>query len=57
MGAFGLSVLLLAMDSIEVSLDVDCMSSLDVESVPSGSELVDFCEVLVDSLDSLLTGC
>ena len=54
MGTLGLSVLLLAVDCIDVSLDVDCVSSLDVES-SSGSELVNFCEVLVGSLDSLDT--
>ena len=56
MGALGLSVLLLAVDIVEVWLVVDCMSSLDVESVsvsPSGLELVDFCDWLIGSLNSL----
>ena len=54
MGILGLSVLLLA---VEVWLVVDCMSSLDVESVSvavsSGLVLVDFCNSFVGSLDSL----
>ena len=54
MGNLGLSVLLLA---VKVLLVVDCMSSLDVESVSvsvsSGLELVDFCNSLVGLLDSL----
>ena len=54
MGILGLSILLLA---VEVWLVVDCMSSLDVESVSvsvsSGLVLVDFCNSLVGSLDSL----
>ena len=56
MGAPGLSVLLLAVDSMEVLLVVDCVLSLKMECVlmsSSGSELVDFCEVLVESLSSL----
>ena len=56
MGNFGLSVLLLAVHSVDVSADVDCVSSPDVECVSvssSGSELVDFWEMLVDYLDSL----
>ena len=43
----------MAVGSVDVSLDVKCVSSLDVESSSSGSELVDFCEVLVDSLNTL----
>ena len=54
MGNLGLSVLLLV---VGVWLVVDCMSSLDVESVSvlvsSGLELVDFCDSLVGSLNSL----
>ena len=54
MGILGLSILLLA---VEVWLVVDCVSSLDVESVSvsesSGLELVDFCNSLVGSFDSL----
>ena len=52
MGTLGLSVLLLA---VEVWFVVDCMSSLDVESVSvsSGLDVVDFCDSLVGSLDSL----
>ena len=56
MGMCGLSVLLLAVDCVDVSLDVDCMSSLDVEHVSlslSESELVDFLELLVGLLDFL----
>ena len=56
MGNLGLSVLLLA---VEVWLVVDCVSSLDVESVfVSSSELrlVDFCDSLVGSLDSVGAG-
>ena len=55
MGTLSLSVLLLAVDSVEVLLDVDCVSSPDVECVSvssSGLELVDFWEVPVGSLDS-----
>ena len=50
MGILGLSVLLLA---VEVWLVVDCVSSLDVESVSvsSGLEQVDCCDSLVGSLD------
>ena len=55
-GILGLSVLLLA---VEVWLVVDCMSSLDVESVSvsvsSGLELVEFCDSLVGLFDSLDT--
>ena len=47
-GILGQSVLLLAVD---IWLVVDCMSSLDVESisvsVSSGLELVDFCDTLM----------
>ena len=53
MGALGLSDLFPAVDSVEGLSVMDCVSSLDVEcvSVSSyGSELVDFCEWLVDSL-------
>ena len=53
-GILGLSVLLLA---VQVWLVVDCMSSLHVESISvselPGLELVDFCNSLVGSLDSL----
>ena len=48
-----LSVLLLAVDSVDVSLGLDCVSSLDMESSSSVSDLVYFCDWLVDSLDSL----
>ena len=53
MGTLGLSVLLMAVHCVNALLDVDCVSSLDVECVSmssSGSELVDFWEVLVDLL-------
>ena len=57
MGVLGLRALLLAVDIVEVWLVVDCMSSLDVESVSvsvsSGLELVDFCDSFVDSFDWL----
>ena len=52
MGNLGLSVLLLA---VEVGLVMDCLSSLDVESVSVSSselELVDFCDSLI-RLDSV----
>ena len=54
MGNLGLSVLSLA---VEVWLVVDCMSSLDMESVfvSSGLELVDLCDSL-DLLDSVGAG-
>ena len=45
MGILGLTVLLLAVDSVDVLLDVDCVSSLSVECVSvssSRSELVDY---------------
>ena len=53
MGTLGLSILSL---TVEVWLEVDCISSLDVESVSvSSSELrlVDFYDSLVGSLNSL----
>ena len=52
MGILGLSVLSLA---VEVWLVMDCVSSLVVESVSVSSELelVDFCNSLVGSPDSL----
>ena len=54
MGNLELRVLLLA---VEVWLVVDCMSLLDMESVSvsmsSGLKLVDLCDLLVGSLDSL----
>ena len=53
MGALGLCVLFLA---VNVWLVVGCMSSLDVESVlvsSSGLELIDFCDSLVGSFNSL----
>ena len=55
MGALGLIFLLLAADSVEVLLVLDCVSSLNVECVLSsaGSIQVDFCKVLVGSLHSL----
>ena len=56
MGALGLSVLLLAVDNVDAWLVVDCVLSLNVESVlvsSSGLELVDFCDSLVGSLNSL----
>ena len=42
MSALDLSVLLLAVDSVDFLLVVDCVSSLDVELLSSRSELVDF---------------
>ena len=57
MGILGLSVLSLA---VEVWLVMDFVSSLVVESlsfsVSSELELVDFCNSLVDSLDTVGTG-
>ena len=53
MGTLGLSILLLA---VQDWLVVDCVSFLDVQSVSvssSGLELVDFCDSLVGSLNSL----
>ena len=47
MGCLGLGVLLLAVDSVQVGLVVDCMSSLGVESVLVSSSrfgLVNFCD-------------
>ena len=41
------------MDTVDVSLFVDCVSSPDVELSSSGSQLVDFWEALIDSLNSL----
>ena len=48
MGIRDLTVLLLAVDCVDVSLDVNSVSLSS-----SGSELVDFWELLVGSLDSL----
>ena len=56
MGTHGVSVLLLAVDCIDVLLDVDHLSLLDVEYVllpSSGLELADFWELLVGLLDFL----
>ena len=58
MGTLGLSVLLVAVDIVEVWLVVDCVSSLDVESVlvsSSGLELVDLCDSLVGLLNLLVS--
>ena len=43
MGALGLSVLLLAVDRVEVLLVVEWVLLLYVNSLSSASELVDFC--------------